>query len=63
MVTSVKFSSEMWTHWLAHYTNASLGFDLVPKANFIIILHSAQARMHTHHRTRTTAHRRTLLDI
>ncbi|ELR13852.1 uncharacterized protein ACA1_077060 [Acanthamoeba castellanii str. Neff] len=31
MVTSVKFSSDMWTHWLAHYTNASLGFHLEGK--------------------------------
>jgi hypothetical protein len=44
MVTSVKYSSEMWSHWLAHYTSASLGLDRVPKANFLVILHSREAR-------------------
>jgi hypothetical protein len=44
VVTSVKYSSELWTHWLAHYTNASLGFDRVPRANYIVIIHSSEAR-------------------
>lgn len=40
MVTSVRFSRDIWPHWLAYYTNDTLGFHLIPRSNFIVILHN-----------------------
>lgn len=39
LFSSVKYSRDLWPHWLTHYANDSLGLHAVPRSNYNVILH------------------------